>query len=85
MQEWQKLNDVMDNMLRETVARGDTVAPGWRDEVRAVVRDMLAAERERSAALCEGVREAADHAARDGHRKAGAMAAAASCAKLIRA
>jgi hypothetical protein len=49
MQEWQKLNDVLDNMLRETVARGDTVAPGWRDEVRAVVRDMLAAERERSA------------------------------------
>ncbi len=47
MQEWQKLNDVLDNMLRETVARGDTLAPGWRDEVRAVVRDMLAAESER--------------------------------------
>jgi hypothetical protein len=44
-----------------------------------------AAERERCAILCEAVREAADHAARDGHRKAGAMAAAASCAKMIRA
>ena len=51
MQEWQKLNDVLDNMLRETVARGDTVAPGWRDEVRAVVRDMIrvAVEGERHA------------------------------------
>lgn len=45
----------------------------------------VAAERERCAAVCDGVREAADHAARDGHRKAGAMASAALCAKLIRA
>ena len=53
MQKWQKLDDVLDNMLRETVARGDTVAPGWRDEVRAVVRDMLAAERERCAQIVD--------------------------------
>jgi hypothetical protein len=51
MQEWQKLNDVLDNMLNETVARGDTAAPGWRDEVRAVVREMIhtAVEGERHA------------------------------------
>ena len=42
-------------------------------------------ERELCAAICDGVRDAADHAARDGHRKAGAMASAATCAKLIRA
>lgn len=41
MQEWQKLTDVVENMLREAVARGDTVAPGWRDEVRVVVREMI--------------------------------------------
>ena len=45
----------------------------------------VAAERERCAKLCEELREAASHSARDGHRKAGAMNMAASCAAMIRA
>lgn len=56
---WSQLDDVLNNMLRETVARGDTVAPGWRDEVRAVFRNMLTAEvakeRERCAKICDQV------------------------------
>jgi hypothetical protein len=66
--------------------------PNWDGRIGDVERAVwaaldaaVAAERERCAALCEGVREVADHAARDGHRKAGAMASAALCAKLIRA
>lgn len=62
-----------------------TGTEGYPSDVRRLVEAVQAAERERCAAVCDGVREAADHAARDGHRKAGAMAAAASCAKLIRA
>ena len=55
------------------------------EQVRAYALAHVAAERERCAAVCDGVREAADHAARDGDRKTGAMASAALCAKLIRA
>ena len=54
-------------------------------QLQAFAEALMATERERCATVCEGVREAADHAARDGHRKAGAMASAALCAKLIRA
>ena len=42
----------------------------------------VAAERERCAKLCEGAREAASHSS-DGLKRAGAMAMASSCAKLI--
>jgi hypothetical protein len=59
-------------------------------ECAAVQQDYLetaaavAAERERCAKLCEGLREAAEHG-NDGLKRAGAMAMAASCARLIRA
>lgn len=49
----QRLNDAIENMLRETLARKDTVAPGWRDEIRTIVRDIVAAEREACAKLVE--------------------------------
>lgn len=55
------------------------------DQMLAYAAQQVAAERERCAAVCEGVREAADHAARDGPGKTGAMTSAALCAKLIRA
>jgi hypothetical protein len=66
------------------IKHGGVLGPTLKLYDQAALDHAVAAERERCAALCEGVREAADHAARDGHRKAGAMAAAASCAKLIR-
>ena len=43
-----------------------------------------AAERERNAALCEGARSVAEHSSRDGHKRAGAIAMASTCAMLIR-
>ena len=43
LSDWQPLNEAMENMLRETVARGDTLAPGWRDEICAIVRNLIAA------------------------------------------
>lgn len=42
----QQLRDAIENMLRETLERGDTLAPGWRDEIRAIVRNIIEAERE---------------------------------------
>ena len=71
-----KRTETIDSIVRNTGAPWAAVAAAY----DAGVAD----ERERCAAVCDGVREAADHAARDGHRKAGAMAAAWSCAKLIR-
>jgi hypothetical protein len=44
----------------------------------------VAAERERCAKLCEDVREVAVHSCRDGHARAGAIAMASTCTKLIR-
>ena len=48
-----RLNDVIENMLLETLARGDTVAPGWRDEIRAIARDLVEKEREACAKVCD--------------------------------
>jgi hypothetical protein len=52
--------------------------------LRRFAEAVMAKERERCASICDGVREASDYAAHDGQRKMGAMASAASCAKLIR-
>ena len=62
--------------VRCTIQRGA-------DEIERL-RAALAAERERCAQVCKGAREAASHS-RDGLKRAGAMAMAASCAMLIRA
>ena len=53
----QQLNDAIENMLRETLARRDTIAPGWRDEIRAIVRNMI--EKERGA--CEVIANSYGH------------------------
>ena len=54
------------------------------DQMRAYAKQAVAAERERCAAICEGVREAANHSS-NGASRIAAMAMAESCAKLIRA
>lgn len=51
----QRLRDAVENMLRETIARGDTIAPGYRDEILAIVRTMVAEEREACALACEQI------------------------------
>ena len=53
-------------------------------QMHAYAAQAVAAERERCAQLCEGLREAAEHSS-DGLKRAGAMAMAASCAKMMRA
>jgi hypothetical protein len=58
---------------------------GWLDFAWDFWQQAEIVERDRCAAICEGVCEAANHAARDGNKKTGAMTAAALCAKLIRA
>jgi len=47
----QRLRDSIENMLRETLARGDTIAPGWRDEIYAIARAMVSEEREACAQI----------------------------------
>jgi hypothetical protein len=39
-------------MLRETIARGDTLAPGWRDEICAIARTMVSEERAAAELRC---------------------------------
>jgi len=52
-------------------------------ELQKFAAAVRAAERERCAALCEGLREAAEHSS-DGLQRAGAMSMATSCARMIR-
>jgi hypothetical protein len=54
------------------------------DQMRDYRAEGVAAERERCAKLCEDVREVAVHSCRDGHARAGAIAMASTCTKLIR-
>jgi hypothetical protein len=50
----------------------------------SLVRNAISQERERCAALCEGLSEVAEHSA-DGLRRTVSMSMAQSCATLIRA
>jgi hypothetical protein len=53
------------------------------EDMRAYAAAAVAAEAERCAALCKGLREVAEHSS-NGQRRVAAMAMAASCEALIR-
>ncbi len=72
----QKLRDSIDNMLRETILRGDTLAPGWREEIFAIARNIVLDEREACAKVCEEI---------SGNEPSGDRFGALDCAEYIRA
>lgn len=72
---------------RCAIAAGCLPRADYRTRLEALHAEMLAAlaaERERCAALCDGIAEACEHSS-DGLKRAGAISAAKACAKLIRA
>lgn len=72
---------------RCAIATGCLPRADYRTKLEALHAEMLAAlaaERERCAALCDGIAEACEHSS-DGLKRAGAINAAKSCARLIRA
>lgn len=78
-----RLDDAINNMLRETLARGDIVAPVWRGEILAVTRDLVAKEREACAKVCESI-ILETSTRQEAHSQAQGNARAHDCANSIR-
>ncbi len=44
----QKFHDAMESMLREAVLSGNTLVPGWRNEIISIANDMIDSERKKN-------------------------------------